>query len=70
MIHWHSVVDDGFTTAFCPTNPAQCTVMNVLVIDDEPTLRRAVRAALETSGHTVNDAATGAAAVRLASEKP
>ena len=41
----------------------------VLVIDDEPTLRRAVRAALEASGHTVADAATGPAAVRLAGDK-
>ena len=43
--------------------------MHVLVIDDEPTLRRAVCAALEASGHTVADAATGPAAVRLAGEK-
>ncbi len=43
--------------------------MHVLVIDDEPTLRRAVRAALEASGHTVADAATGPAAVRLVGER-
>lgn len=43
--------------------------MNVLVIDDEPTLRRAVRTALEAAGHTVSDAATGPSAVRLASER-
>jgi NtrC-family two-component system response regulator AlgB len=43
--------------------------MNVLVIDDEPTLRRAVRAALEAAGHTVSDAATGSAAVKLVGER-
>ncbi len=36
--------------------------MHILVIDDEPTLRRTLRTALESMGHTVCEAATAAAA--------
>lgn len=38
--------------------------MTVLVIDDEPTIRRALRVALEAAGHAVVEAGTGAAAKR------
>jgi NtrC-family two-component system response regulator AlgB len=38
------------------------TGMTVLVIDDEPTIRRALRVALEAAGHAVFDAATAAGA--------
>ena len=38
--------------------------MKLLVIDDDPPLRRTLRTALESMGHTVRDAAGGAAALR------
>ena len=37
----------------------------VLVIDDEPQIRRLLRVALEKQGYTVHDAATGAEGVRM-----
>lgn len=37
--------------------------MNILVIDDETILRRTIRTALESQGHAVEEAATGAQAV-------
>ena len=37
--------------------------MNLLVIDDEPSLRRTLRTALESMGHRVAEAATGAQAL-------
>ena len=39
--------------------------MNLLVIDDEASLRRTIRTALESMGHRVADAATGAQALAL-----
>jgi two-component system, NtrC family, response regulator AlgB len=39
--------------------------MNLLAIDDEPSLRRTLRTALESMGHQVAEAATGAAALAL-----
>lgn len=42
--------------------------MTVLVIDDEPTIRRALRVALEAMGHEVFDAGTAVAAKRQAEE--
>lgn len=44
--------------------------MNVLVIDDEASLRRTLRTALETMGHAVAEAGTGAAAARAVGEQP
>jgi two-component system, chemotaxis family, chemotaxis protein CheY len=38
----------------------------VLIVDDEPTIRELLREALEHAGHTVAEAADGAAAVALA----
>jgi NtrC-family two-component system response regulator AlgB len=40
--------------------------MRILVVDDEPTIRRTLRIALEVDGHTVEEAASGPAAVRQA----
>ncbi len=42
--------------------------MNALVIDDEPTIRRALRAALEAMGHAVVEAGTAVAARRQVEE--
>lgn len=42
--------------------------MDLLVIDDEPSLRRTLRTALESMGHRVVDAGTGADALRLVRE--
>jgi NtrC-family two-component system response regulator AlgB len=39
--------------------------MNLLVIDDEPSLRRTVRITLESLGHTVTEAPSGRAALAL-----
>ena len=39
--------------------------MNLLIIDDEPTLRRTLRTALEVMGHAVSEANTGPAALDL-----
>jgi len=36
--------------------------VNILVVDDENTLRRTIRTTLETQGHAVTEAATGAQA--------
>ncbi len=37
--------------------------MNLLVIDDEPSLRKTLRLTLESLGHRVTEADTGAAAL-------
>lgn len=44
--------------------------MRVLVIDDEPQIRRALRAGLERSGYTVMAAASGEEGLDIASEHP
>lgn len=44
--------------------------MKVLVIDDEPQIRRALRAGLERTGYSVQSASTGEEGLTLASEKP
>jgi two-component system KDP operon response regulator KdpE len=44
--------------------------MRVLVVDDEPQIRRAVRAGLERSGHAVVQAENGEQALDLAAEHP
>ena len=45
--------------------------MNILVVDDEPTLRRTIRIALESAGHRVAEAADQAQALaRVAEAKP
>lgn len=45
------------------TGAANRGFMNILVVDDENMLRRAIRAALESQGHAVSEAATGAQAI-------
>jgi NtrC-family two-component system response regulator AlgB len=44
--------------------------MNLLVIDDEPTLRRTVRTALESMGHRVAEAGTSSAALDVIRREP
>ena len=45
--------------------------MNILVVDDENTLRRTIRTTLETQGHAVAEAATGAQATdRVRTARP
>jgi two-component system, NtrC family, response regulator AlgB len=39
--------------------------MNILIVDDEPTLRRALRAALESMGHEISEARDGEQALQL-----
>ena len=40
--------------------------MRVLIVDDEPNIRRTLRGALEAMGHTVDEAASGSGAIRQA----
>jgi NtrC-family two-component system response regulator AlgB len=44
--------------------------MNLLVIDDEPSLRRTLRTALESMGHRVAEAGTSAAALETVRREP
>jgi NtrC-family two-component system response regulator AlgB len=44
--------------------------MRILVVDDEPNIRRTLRIALEADGHTVDEAASGPGAVRQAERQP
>lgn len=44
--------------------------MRSLIVDDEPNIRRTLRVALETMGHTVEEAATGADALRVLERQP
>ena len=44
--------------------------MRVLIVDDEPNIRRTLRVTLEAAGHVVNDAESAAAAVALAEKSP
>ncbi len=44
--------------------------MRVLVVDDEPNIRRTLRVALETLGHTVDEAESGAEALRRGEVAP
>jgi NtrC-family two-component system response regulator AlgB len=45
--------------------------VNILVVDDEATLRRTIRTTLESQGHTVAEAATGSLAVeRVRASRP
>ena len=44
--------------------------MHILIVDDEPNIRRTLRIALEAMGHTVVEAATGTAAVRQVARRP
>ena len=42
---------------------------SILVVEDDPDLRRLIRYRLERTGHTVEETATGEGALRLTSEK-
>jgi NtrC-family two-component system response regulator AlgB len=44
--------------------------MRVLIVDDEPNIRRTLRVALESGGHTVREAATGAKALAMLEAEP
>jgi len=43
--------------------------MRVLIVDDEPSIRRTTRVAVESSGHSASEASNGAKAVRAAEEE-
>lgn len=43
--------------------------MRVLIVDDEPSIRRTTRVAVESSGHTASEAANAAKAVKAAEEE-
>src|SRR3954470_2099925 len=44
--------------------------MRVLIVDDEPNIRRTLRIALEAMGHAVEEASTRAEALRQAEGRP
>jgi len=44
--------------------------MRILIVDDEPNIRRTLRVALEASGHAVAEAASGPAARKLIERQP
>src|SRR3954471_19851988 len=44
--------------------------MRVLIVDDEPNIRRTLRVAVEAMGHAVEEASTGAEALRRAEGRP
>ncbi len=44
--------------------------MRVLIVDDEPNIRQTLRMALEASGHSIAEASTGSAALRLIEGAP
>ena len=44
--------------------------MNLLIVDDEANIRRTLRVAFEAEGHVVEEAASGAAALRLVERRP
>lgn len=49
---------------------AEGLVLTVLVVDDEPSMRRALRALFERAGYQVTEAASAAEALKLAAEAP
>ena len=74
---WESPNSDPirrFDLAERTTDIAKCTTgerfVNILIVDDETSLRRTLRTTLEAQGHTVREAATGAAARRHLEERP
>jgi two-component system, NtrC family, response regulator AlgB len=44
--------------------------MRILIVDDEPNIRRTLRVALEASGHAVDEAATAAEARARVEQRP
>ena len=44
--------------------------MRILIVDDEPNIRRTLRIALEAMGHAVEEAASGTEALRLVERRP
>ncbi len=46
------------------------THMRILIVDDEPNIRQTLRVALETMGHTVEEATTGPQALSAAEAQP
>jgi len=43
--------------------------MRVLIVDDEPSIRKTTRIALETAGHSAAEAATAARALKAVAEE-
>src|SRR4051794_29023157 len=44
--------------------------MRILIVDDEPNIRRTLRVALEAMGHAVDEAETGPGALREVERRP
>lgn len=44
--------------------------MRIIIIDDQPTIRSTLRMALEAMGHGVEEASSGAEALRAVEERP
>ena len=64
-------VSESITESSMEANePRSDGATHVLVVDDDPTNRRLLEALLTRAGHTVEVAAGGAEALRLASEEP
>jgi NtrC-family two-component system response regulator AlgB len=53
-----------------PCKTREIPTLNILVVDDEPNIRRTVKIALESIGHPVTDAGDGPQALELLSQRP
>src|ERR1700722_5370916 len=65
---------DRHGIAECASPPAKCKLrarvrMDILLIDDEASLRRTLRTTLESMGHAVAEAANGEQALRQVQKK-
>lgn len=49
---------------------AECNLMNILVIDDDASLRRTLRTSLEVMGHQAAEARDGSQALELLGRRP
>src|SRR5438105_14009668 len=58
-----------FATPPARRDVARSTGMNILIIDDEPSLRRTLRTALEAMGHHATEARDGPQALELAGHR-
>ncbi len=53
-----------------PTTGWRCTIARILIIDDEPAVRRALRTQLERAGYQVTEAPDGRAGLELHAADP
>ncbi len=76
----HRTPDDSSLSVPCNSQEHDCQAwrfanrpalpMNALIVDDEPTIRRTLRIALESMGHHVADAKDGAQTLELVGRQP